>query len=344
MFVIIVMMIAATTVTSKPVADMIEIDTTVGSKMALECTLDNLEENVVVWKHEDRVLFAGDIRVRHDERIEVIEDSLVINDVEPEDKGQYTCEIENNKGVFNTISQIVNILEPTVAKINQVGSHLTVKAGTSLALTCSGSGVPLPEVRWRKGLKVLSRGIGEAGVLLEYLTRADIGDIVCEAFNGVGNTAEDTLTLDVLYAPEVEMLQPQISFQPKCGMEFQCLVHSSSSPTIHWFQNDLLLQPKNGVTIWSLDNLHVLQIHSCDQNILGQFTCKAKSSMGEGQDSVRISRHFIEKRMEKLLLAEDISNNVRRNVENQEAQPLVNSACGYLVNLILLVNVLIVFM
>ena len=45
----------------------------------------------------------------------------------------------------------------------------------------------------------MSRGVGEAGILLEYITREDAGDIVCEASNGVGHdTARDVLALDVL--------------------------------------------------------------------------------------------------------------------------------------------------
>ena len=84
---LIVILLAATTVNSKPAADILEIDTSIGSRLALECSLDNLDDNVIVWKHEDRVLFAGNIRVRHDERIKAIDDTLVIKNVEPEDKG-----------------------------------------------------------------------------------------------------------------------------------------------------------------------------------------------------------------------------------------------------------------
>jgi len=67
---------------------------------------------------------------------------------------------------------------------------------------------------------------------LDDVSRSDIGDFVCEAANGVGDEDSKTLQLDVLFAPEVESLKADISFQPKCGMELQCLVYSSSSPTI----------------------------------------------------------------------------------------------------------------
>ena len=60
--------------------------------------------------------------------------------------------------------------------------------------------------RW-KGGKVLSRGLGEAAVLLEYLSREDQGDIDCEASNKMGETHSDYLSLWVSEA--------RIFFEPK---------------------------------------------------------------------------------------------------------------------------------
>ena len=323
MTIYICMVVIINTVHCMPAIDILEENVIVGNTFVMKCELDNTEDNVIIWKHTNRVLFAGDIRVRHDDRIEVIDNLLVIEDIKPSDKGVYTCEIENSEAVFRTFSTELNVLEPSVASINQVGDQLSVKEGTTLALRCSGAGVPTPEVRWRKGDKEISKGIGEAGVVLEYLTRHDQGDIVCEAFNGVGNADEDILTLDIMYAPEVKILPPLLSFLPKCGMEIQCEVHSSSPPHVNWFYNDLLLQPKDGVTSWSLDNIHVIQIDYCDHNILGQFTCKAHTNMGEGETVIDITKEFIQKKMEEIVI-EDITNNVRRNVIHQ-ALPLVSS-------------------
>ena len=314
---------------SKPV-EQNELRVSVGDEMLIECDIDNHEDNVVIWKHRNRVLFAGDIRVRHDDRIVVIGDDLVIKDVRADDAGLYKCEVEDAEGVYAKAVKEVVVLEPPVAHILQ-GSHLTVKAGVSLALRCVGAGTPLPTLRWIKGGRVLARGVGEAGVLLEYLTREDQGDITCEASDTLGNTHTDTLSLDILSPPEAEIFQPRILFQPQCGLELQCLVHSSSTPTVHWFHNDLLLQPMDGVTMWSLDNLHVMQIHSCDQKILGQFTCKAETSLGASEDSLVVEQDFIEEKMEEEMLREYSVNNVRRNVQHQEALPLVSSASNHFV-------------
>ena len=299
-----------------------------GEALTLYCPLYVSNNSVILWSKDDRLLFVGDLRIKVDERYNVINDNLIVSHIEAEDAGTFQCQVEDENKALKIFTYQVTILKSADAKID-VGSYLAVKSGTSLALRCIGSGVPVPEVVWRRGGEVMSRGEGEAGILLEYITREDAGDIVCEASNGVGHsTARDVLTLDVLYAPEVEMMEPHISFQPKCGLELQCQVHSSSEPSVSWYHNDLLLQPTDGVTIWSLDNLHVLQVSSCDQSIIGHFSCKATNNMGEGEASVKVSKLWLERKISEILSENKNSNNVRRNVEltQEKALPFVSSA------------------
>ena len=299
-----------------------------GDTLTLYCPLYVSNNSIILWSKGDRLLFVGDLKIKLDKRYNVVNDNLMVSDIEAGDAGIFECQVEDEEKELTVFSYQVTILKSADAKID-VGSYLAVKAGTSLALRCIGSGVPVPEVVWRRGGEVMSRGVGEAGILLEYITREDAGDIVCEANNGVGhNTARDVLALDVLYAPEVEMMEPHISFQPKCGLELQCQVHSSSDPSVSWYHNDLLLQPDDGVTIWSLDNLHVLQISSCDHSIIGQFSCKATNNLGDGEASIKVSKLWIERKISEILSENKNSNNVRRNVEltQEKALPLVSSA------------------
>ena len=308
-----------------------EVVLAAGENLELLCALENENENVVIWKKNSRVLYAGNIRVRHDPRLEVggEQGSLMIRALAAEDEGDYSCEIEDDQGRFKVFRQRVTVLQRATVEINQVGSHLAVKLGTHLALRCTGSGVPEPEVIWRRGGDILSRGLGEAGLLLEYITREDAGEIVCEASNGVGDTAaRDVLSLDVLYAPQVEMMSPHISFQPKCGLELQCQVHSSSPPSVSWYHNHLQLQPDDGVTIWSLDNLHVLQISSCDHSIIGQFSCRATNNLGDGEAEADISEQWLQQELEMFRQEEENINNVRRNVVHRQEHslPLTSSS------------------
>ena len=298
-----------------------------GDSLTLYCPLYVTNNSVILWSKEDRIMFAGSLRVRMDDRFHVVNDNLIISSVRPEDAGTISCQVEDEARRLEVFSYSVQVLEAASASIT-VGDHLTVKAGTSLSLSCVGSGVPVPEVRWWRGSRLLSRGLGEAGVLLEYVTREDAGDLVCEASNGVGEMAQDTLNLDVLHKPEVEMLEPHLSFQPRCGLELQCVVHSSSTPVVQWRQGDLLLHPGPGVTIWSLDNLHVLQLASCDPGILGTFSCRADNNLGQAEASVAISKQWVERKISAMMSQEETdSNNVRRNVDTAEtALPLVSSA------------------
>ena len=87
-----------------------------------------------------------------------------------EDEESYACETESEIGELSSLTYVVNILKQPEAKIH-VGSQLTVKAGTHLSLTCSCSGIPLPNVGWRRGDTVLAVGTGEATLELEFVTR-----------------------------------------------------------------------------------------------------------------------------------------------------------------------------
>ena len=43
-----------------------------GEKLDLGCDLDVEDAGLVVWKHGDRVLFAGNLRIRRDYRMAII--------------------------------------------------------------------------------------------------------------------------------------------------------------------------------------------------------------------------------------------------------------------------------
>ena len=300
-----------------------------GESLTLYCPLFVTNNSVILWSKDTRIMFAGALRVRMDDRYHVVNDNLLISSVTPEDAGEISCQVEDEARVLKMFTYSLKVLAPARPVIS-VGEYLAVKQGTSLALDCAASGVPVPEVSWRRGSQTLARGIGEATLLLELVTREDAGDLICEADNGIGDIAEDVLALDVLFAPEVQMLEPHISFQPKCGLELQCVVHSSSEPRVTWMRDGLLLQPSEGVTIWSLDNLHVLQVSRCDSEVLGKFSCKAENNLGQKEADITVSKPWFERKISEIMSEEERnSNNVRRNVENVEtALPLVSSAAS----------------
>jgi len=171
-----------------------------GESLTLYCPLFVTNNSVILWSKSSRIMFAGALRVRMDDRYHVVNDNLLISSVRAEDAGELSCQVEDEKRVLKVFTYTVKVLAPARPVIS-VGEYLAVKQGTSLALECAAEGVPVPEVTWRRGSQTLARGKGKSTLLLEYVTREDSGELICEADNGIGDIAEDILALDVLFAP-----------------------------------------------------------------------------------------------------------------------------------------------
>lgn len=307
-----------------------------GRTARLVCPIDSsVGVGVMVWMKGERVLFAGSLRVRQDTRLSVYEEEgrsvLVVAEVEEEDGGSYQCQVEEVDSTGMRWGEVeVEVHTQPTATILQVGDVVSVREGVSLALTCRGDGIPLPTVYWYRENTLLSQGRGEVGLLLQSLTRSDQGILLCTANNGVGDQSEDTLQLDILYPPTVDLLPPSLSFSSSCSLELQCLVQSSSYPTIHWYRdNHSLLLPSSQVTLWSLDSLHVLQIHVCDLSLVAEYSCTASSSLGQSSSSITVSREDLERELARReeQEQEEIYNTVRRHSQ-ERAMPLVSSSHG----------------
>ena len=310
-----------------------KIVTTLGSSASLVCPLPSTPESLVVWlSRESRVLFAGSMRVRQDPRLSSESGVLHIRDVQEGDGQEYQCQVEDKDGV-RMGRVVLEVQSPALASILGAGEVVTVREGASLALRCRGRGTPLPLVSWHRAGHTstpLAQGRGEVGLLLESLTREDQGTLLCRADNGVGPAAEDKLLLDVLYAPQVELLPPSLSSESMtespCGLQLQCMVHSSAPARVSWYRDSHLLLPSSpGVTMWSLDSLHVLQLHVCDLSLVAEFSCRAESSLGRAESSLRVTRDQLERQLARKAQQQmrQTSNNVRRNVD---AQALVSSS------------------
>ena len=74
-----------------PALKLTDTEVITGKTIDINCELENSEDNVLIWKHEGRVLFAGDVRVRHDDRMLVKENILMIENVKSQDSGHYVC-------------------------------------------------------------------------------------------------------------------------------------------------------------------------------------------------------------------------------------------------------------
>ena len=293
-----------------------------GSEIEISCDLPLAATGdgvIIVWWHESRrILFAGGQRVRQDPRLTIRDNGriLVVTGVEPRDAGDFTCQAEmEEKGEPVTATRRLVVLQPARAKIAPPsgGGVITVKAGTSLLLSCSGSGVPVPKVAWLRDGQVLASGTGEASLPLKAIGWPAAGLYQCRAANRVGEPHMQNYTIHVLHAPVVEILPIDVeqvsdsSGHDRCRVQIQCLVYANPRATVRWFHNGrLLLQagaettttpPAAGLAVWSLEYLQVLQLPDCEPEREGEYRCVADNSLGSAEAATRLEPRHISRVM-----------------------------------------------
>ena len=314
--------IMALSVSGKPMAPRPMVEGVAGRSVVLFCPLAS--SSLVVWVRGQRVLYAGGLKVVQDPRLRVEGTSLVVQEVEEKDSGFYRCQVEE-EGRLRVAEVELQVQSSPSVTILGAGQAVTVREGASLALRCQGQGTPMPLVSWQREDQVLAQGRGEVGLLLEALSSQDRGKLVCKGSNGVGEDAKAELLLDVLYAPKVDLLPPSLSPGGSCGLELQCMVDSSGEAEVRWFRDNLPLLPSSpGVALWSLDSLHVLQLHACDLSLVAEYQCRAETRLGRDSEAIEVTEGMVKeaKRREQELQF----NTVRRNVVEAEAQPFTSSS------------------
>ena len=64
--------------------------------LTLYCPLYVTNNSVILWSKDNRIVFAGELRVRMDARYAVVNDNLVITEVNTEDAGTFTCQVRES--------------------------------------------------------------------------------------------------------------------------------------------------------------------------------------------------------------------------------------------------------
>ena len=282
-----------------------------GEVVEIPCDLIVDPHVVIVWKQRRRILFAGSLRVRQDARLSLGEGGgLRVEGVEAADAGEYSCQAELDGGELVVNMKTLIVLQPATAKIQPAGGVITVKSGTSLVLSCTGSGTPEPELSWVREGKVLASGRGEVDLPLKTIGWQNAGLYQCQASNGVGPVHTQNFTIHVLHAPVVEVLPAEVELEPSCRLQLQCLVYSAPASNVKWFHKGRLLKAGNDVTMWSLEYLHVLQLADCTDRE-GEYTCTAENSLGSNEAVVTVQEHMM--RVEEVVVRVDRQISVQTN-------------------------------
>merc|ERR1711971_402974 len=271
-------------VTSKPqlTNSGIAIQVLEGDSVTFPCRTSNLEDFVVLWRKGPSVIYAGPIRVKRDERLSLSENDLVLKEVRAEDEGKYSCQVETGEDDPPSIVHKLEVLQRPVIKAQPENGFLVVKEGTSITLQCQAGGNPQPKITWTRNGQLL----GEAERLkVKKLSPEGSGDYLCTADNGVGEPVEFKFTVEVFYAPKVEVVYQ--SLEPG-KIILTCDVKSEPESRVAWYHNGAHLNPSLGIYMGNQESLYNLVVEGDVKDVVGEYKCRAENRLGAGEQVMQV--------------------------------------------------------
>lgn len=258
----------------------------VGSKVMLECQVDNLGEFVVLWKKGARVLSVGKLLVRKDGKVRVNRDfSLELSEVQETDGGQYSCHLDVYGETQTAVHNLTVLVPP---QIHAWERTLEVTAGDDLSIICEATGNPMPRVSWRK--YETGRDVKGEKVELTNLTREEGGLYVCTADNGVTAPVERVTRILVRHSPEVRIEETWKPSGESFEVELQCHVTAYPTAKISWYKNgNVKLSTSDEIVIKAIKPKYALKIEKLKSQNFGMYTCRASNDLGTSEAVTEIT-------------------------------------------------------
>jgi len=258
----------------------------------MACETQNIGSYVVLWKKDQEVLTAGDMIVKPDPRISLVDFNLRIKDLEAGDAGQYTCYVSTN-GPTISVTHNLQILVPALVRAEPSGGNYVVKKGQRVKLNCAATGNPTPQMEWsRQGGRLPSEEDTTHGesLVIHSIAKADQGVYVCTASNGVGQPSSDRINLQVLYPPEIELETNKVHSGENKEAHLTCIVKGNPTPLVRWYKETTLLSESSSVIFSTSDaDRYTLVLRSVRSGMdFGNYSCVAENSMGTFKKHIEV--------------------------------------------------------
>jgi len=266
-----------------------------GETIKLPCLVDKLEGFVLMWKKGKDMIALGDRMMGNRGarfRLEKSENgnTLVISLAEPDDAGEYSCQISASRPMELRHSVSIRVA-PQIRPVPQNG-RLVVYQGEAATLGCDIlRGNPTPEIKWRRKERKMPSGEEEVrglSITFTSTSRHHSGIYTCSADNGFGRAINATITLDVQHAPQVEQEQTFIHTNEYDETEVICIVHASPRAEVTWFKNGSPMSDDEGI-LNHRGNRYALILPGIKSSTFGQYKCKATNKFGSDEKTTEVS-------------------------------------------------------
>lgn len=243
---------------------------------------------------------------------------LVLEDIAPNDSGQYKCIITNIAGKAVTSAQL-KVVEEGVKATPKIATEVVKTVAPSTEKEPSGKppvflkklvtlhavegdavrlqvivdGTPKPTVQWfvendlvqeDRHTHIIHEGNMHALVITKTILD-DEAEYKCVAENSFGQV-ECTAELfvdEVTIKPEfVKKLNP-LEVEEQSDAVFQVQVLGNPEPDVLWFKNNILIHPGGRYEGKKVEDLHTLIIHKTTPKDSGEVKCQARNDAGRAE-------------------------------------------------------------
>ncbi|XP_047741073.1 Down syndrome cell adhesion molecule-like protein Dscam2 [Hyalella azteca] len=209
-----------------------------------------------------------------------------ISSVRVEDGGHYACTATN---VASSVTHEAPLSVYGPPHVRPLGS-VTAVAGETFRVRCPVAGYPIETITWAKDGRVLPNNrrqeVSISGVLSirQVSQKEDRGSYTCTAADKQGNTATQTMHLDIVEPPSVAPFSLPDSLVVGSRVAVQCVLDRGDPPVqLTWLHDHRPATDLPGVTVTPLGQFVLaLVIEEVKPEHAGNYTCKASGHSSDG--------------------------------------------------------------
>ncbi|GFR76179.1 down syndrome cell adhesion molecule-like protein 1 homolog [Elysia marginata] len=271
----------------RPIGDII---VTTGESAQIHCPVLSDPMPNFLWFYNSTQLYPEDRGVPSDLQWRVDLPDLVLENIRPQNAGQFTCVGVNKGGTASSTGLLVVNVPPSVS-VNP--RNLTAVMGQRTTLSCVAEGQPTPSIRWlyntSKDLPAEAELSGDKSTLtLAPMTWTGIGTYTCVGENLVGQ-AQTSAEVKILTKPKIIALEaPESAVQVNTKVTLKCIAEGIPAPLLTWTHlNQTVVPLLNGRV--RLPERGVLVLEAVLLEDSGQYECVASSAAGEDKAGITLA-------------------------------------------------------
>uniref|UniRef100_A0A8C5CIC4 Neural cell adhesion molecule L1-like protein n=1 Tax=Gadus morhua TaxID=8049 RepID=A0A8C5CIC4_GADMO len=254
------------------------------SDVHIKCSVGGKPRPNIVWRRNGQLLEGEALS----DRLQVMDDLLLLQDAGPEDGAVYQCEASNRHGRLLANANVM-VLDVAPRTLTQGYKVYEVIEGHNATLGCRVFGSPLPTISWEKeeeeeeapGAGARRSTLPDGSLRLSGAEKEDAGEYLCLAVNTEGKAdltavlavRDPTRIVDRPRDQQVVLGSPaRFTCRAECD---QSLAHSFN---VGWVKDGWLeINPED--PRYQVDDGGVLLIPSVNASDQGLYTCTARTHM-----------------------------------------------------------------